>query len=484
MRPLFLTTPIYYVNAKPHLGHYATTMLADVLKKRAQQQGRPVVMLTGTDEHGEKIQQMALSQNMTEKDFTDKMSAQFQDTWKAMHLDYDIFYRTTTKKHADAVQHALSALHTKGDIVFREYEGLYCVGCERFIPESELDHGLCKDHRRAPEKRSESNYFFMMHRYQDALLNHIKEHPDWIRPAHFRDEMLSFLSQPLLDLCISRPKERLSWGIEIPFDTRFVTYVWFDALLNYLAATGWPEPNWDAALWAGSRHLIAKDIVKAHAIYWGTMLLALEIPLPEHIDVSGYWLVEGMKMSKSLGNVVEPMELETHYGPETLRFYLLKEMSYGLDATMTHEGLKNCVNAYLANGIGNLASRVMTLAQRLNSPLEAQTDETLFMHAAQTQILWDESFDELKYNRAIKAWCDLVTKCDLYVNEHKPWALVQTDEQKLRHVLGVCLVMLEKLAGMIMPVLPRASATLLYSLGRKENAFHIQMVPKLFMRCE
>lgn len=469
----YFTTPLYYVNAHPHLGHAYSTILADVLKRHYRQRGDEVVFLTGTDEHGEKIVQMAEKQGKTARALVDEISGAFRKVWDDLGLEYDIFYRTTEKSHIEAVQAGLARLKEKGEIEFREYEGLYCVGCERFLTEKELNpEGKCPDHLVVPERRKEGNYFFLMSKYQKKLIDHFEKNPRAIRPENYRNEMLSFLKQPLGDLCISRPKTRLEWGIEIPFDRNYVTYVWVDALTNYLAATGWPGDKMDREMWAGAAHLIGKDILQTHAIYWTALLMAWDVqPLPE-LHVSGWWLVGGTKMSKSLGNVIRPLEVEAQYGRETLRFHLLREMSYGLDATFTLETFVAATNAHLANGIGNLASRVLTLCQKnfkgtFDPASMNDADRAVLDRRTATFVAWNEGFEELKYQNALKAWSELVTAADLYVNDNKPWALAKDPAQaeRLGVVLGVCLNLLEALAVIVAPVLPEASAKLLAALG-------------------
>lgn len=501
----YVTTPIYYVNASPHIGHYYTTLLADVLKRHQMQRGMQVTFITGTDEHGEKIEQMAKSQNVPVQEFVDKVSGEFQSAWKQLDLDCDIFFRTTDKEHGKRVQHALQTLKDRGEIVFREYEGNYCVGCERFLTDSELNSdGVCPDHLKKPEARKESNYFFLMSKYQQQLIDHIEKNPDFIRPEHYKTETLSFLKQPLTDLCISRPKSRLTWGIELPFDSNFVTYVWFDALLFYVNALGWPD-KFDKDLWIESTQFLGKDILKTHAIYWPTMLMALKIPLSKHLQVGGYWLMSGSKMSKTLGNVVRPLEVETKFGKETLRFFLLKEMSYGNDSSFSLEGFVASVNAHLANGIGNLVSRVLTLCQKnfkgsFSEKSLTEADKKLLALRKETLEIWNTSFDDLKYHIALKSWTDLVSSVDLYVNDMKPWALAKDPSQseRLQTVLGVCLLMLEALAALMAPVLPHASGEVLKVLGFAGERypslkhitddhfdFHLKgEVPKLFLRVQ
>jgi len=480
----YVTTPLYYVNARPHLGHAYTTILADVVSRYYRQRGAQVTFLTGTDEHGEKIAQIAARQERSPQSLADEVSADFRSTWEQMNISFDRFYRTTSPSHVAAVQHALTILKEKGEIEFREYEGNYCVGCERFLTETELTpDGKCPDHLVAPEPRKEGNYFFLMSRYQKRLLDHFESNPTTIRPEQYRSEMLAFLrNEQLGDLCISRPKTRLTWGIELPFDSNFVTYVWVDALLNYLAATGWPgqgvggSERFDEALWSQARHLIGKDIVKTHAIYWTALLMALDVKPPVGLEVNGYWLVGGTKMSKSLGNVVRPLEVEEKFGRETLRFYLLREMSYGQDSTFTWENFVTATNAYLANGIGNLTSRVLTLAQKNLTPgavspalesLLTEADLRLLALRESTRLVFEQGFVELKYQNSLKAWSELVTSCDLYINEQKPWALAKDPMQadRLKIVLSVCMRVIESLAALIAPVLPEASAKIAQALG-------------------
>jgi methionyl-tRNA synthetase len=503
----YLTTPLYYVNARPHIGHFYTTMLADVIKRYRMQRGENTLLVTGTDEHGEKIEQMAKSQGQTPRELADTISNEFRKTWEKLGISFDIFYRTTADTHVAGVQHALQVLKDKGDIVFREYQGNYCVGCERFLTDSELNaEGFCPDHLKKPQPRKEANYFFLMSQFQTKLLQYLENNPKSVQPEHYRQEMLSFLKQPLGDLCISRPKERLTWGIELPFDSQFVTYVWFDALLNYIVALGWPNPNWDQERWKQVTQFIGKDILKPHAIYWLSLLFALGVPPSKEMNVGAYWLIDGTKMSKSLGNVIRPMEVEEIFGRDTLRFYLLREMSYGLDATFTLENYVNCINAHLANGIGNFVSRVYTIAKKNFAEVNydpqhlTDSDKKILSLRSKARDAWDAAFSELKYQNALKAWSELVTACDLYVNEMKPWELAKHPHQRerLQAVLAVCLNMIQALGALIAPVLPHAAEQIAQALGMNPKAFHqIEAgfqdqsrfeiraeTPKLFMRVQ
>ena len=323
MKSYFVTTPIYYVNAKPHLGHAYTTVVADALARFHRLSGEDTLFLTGTDEHGDKIVRAAEKEGKTPKEFVDGISARFQNLWAQLGIANDRFVRTTDERHIRAVQQFLQRLHDAGDIYFGEFGGHYCYGCERFYTEKELENGLCPQHQTKPEFISEKNYFFKMSKYLPWLREYIEQHPDFVRPERYRNELLGILdSGDLEDLCISRPKSRLSWGIELPFDREYVCYVWFDALLNYISALGWPEGDY-ARYWPGE-HLVAKDILKPHGIFWPAMLKAAGMPLYRRLNVHGYWLVRDTKMSKSLGNVVDPVDMCHRFGQDVFRYFLLR----------------------------------------------------------------------------------------------------------------------------------------------------------------
>lgn len=357
----YITTPIYYVNAQPHLGHAYTTIVADTYSRFKRLCGEDVRFQTGTDEHGDKIVKAAEQQNVEPKEYVDNISGMFRDTWPVLHVVPDKFIRTTDADHISVVQQILQKVYDNGDIYFDEYTGLYCQGCERYLTEKELVDGLCPDHQKPPQEIAEQNYFFKMSKYQQQLIDHIKNNPEFITPERYRNEVLAFLSEPLEDLCISRPKSRLTWGIELPFDDKFVTYVWFDALINYLTGIGYPDGEKFEKYWSVAEHLIAKDILKPHAIYWPTMLLAMGVPLYKKLHVHGYWNVDDTKMSKSIGNVVRPRELVDAFGVDTLRYFTLREMSFGLDSSFSATAIVTRQNADLANDLGNLFSRSLSM---------------------------------------------------------------------------------------------------------------------------
>jgi len=314
-KPFYITTPIYYVNARPHLGHAYTTIVADIARRFHSMRQVETFFLTGTDEHGDKIVRAAKKENLSPRKYVDKISGLFRALWPELNIEYDVFIRTTDASHVAIVEQIMQKIYDAGDIYFSEYEGLYCFGCERFYTERELVNGKCPDHETEPEPIKESNYFFRMSRYQDWLIDHIKNTPGFITPERYKNEVLSFLKEPLEDLCISRPKKRLKWGITLPFDKNYVTYVWFDALLNYISALGYPDGDLFKTFWPVAEHIVGKDILKPHGIYWPIILKAAGIPVYKQLHVHGYWNVDETKMSKSIGNVVEPLQLKNIYAP-------------------------------------------------------------------------------------------------------------------------------------------------------------------------
>ncbi|MDL2260563.1 methionine--tRNA ligase, partial [Deltaproteobacteria bacterium OttesenSCG-928-K17] len=353
----YATTPIYYVNAKPHLGHAYTTIITDSITRFYKLTGYDARFITGTDEHGDKIVQAADKNGQSPAQYADYISGLFRGTWPKLEINNSDFIRTTEERHKKAVARFLDIVHQKGDIYYGSYGGYYCFGCERFYTEKELVNGACPDHQTKPEYIAEENYFFRMSNYQDWLIDHIKKNPDFVRPERYRNEVLGLLRDPLDDLCISRPKSRLTWGIDMPFDDKFVTYVWFDALISYISSMGWPDDAGFGDWWGTAQHFIAKDILKPHAIFWPTMLKSAGLPIYKHLNVHGYWQMGQAKMGKSVGNVVDALGLADTYGVDAFRYFLARDMVFGLDSEFIEDALVGRYNADLANDLGNLWQR-------------------------------------------------------------------------------------------------------------------------------
>ena len=470
-KTFYVTTPIYYVNAEPHIGHAYTTINADFLARWKRLDGYDTFFLTGTDEHGEKIAQAAAKAGKEPQKFVDEVSAKFKRAWQTLHISYDDFIRTTEPRHKRVVQLYLQEIYDRGDIYYGEYEGLYCVGCERFLTEKELVDGKCPDHGIEPEPRREGNYFFKMEKYRAWLRDHINKHPGFIRPERYRNEVLSILSEPIGDLSISRPKSRVTWGIELPWDPEHVTYVWFDALLNYVSALGYPDGEKYKKYWPAAQHMIGKDILKTHAVFWPTMLKAGDVEIYKHLNVGGHLLADGRKMSKSLGNVINPFEWSEKYGPDAVRYYLLKETPYGLDGVVSEKGLIERYNADLANDLGNLLQRVRTmvskylggkLQKREPGPAEEEVVRTASSLAARVR----EFVDDLKFNQALEEVLQFVRLLNRYVNERAPWKI--KDEDELNRVLYTVIDGLRTVAILLEPAMPVKMAELRAALGLGE----------------
>ena len=468
MKPFYVTTPIYYVNDKPHIGHAYTTILADVLSRYYRFMGRNVFFLTGLDEHGQKVQQAAESKGVTPIEHCNKMAPRFVNLWRKLHIQYDDFIRTTEKRHSTIVQSLLQKVYDKGDIYEDSYEGLYSVSEERFITQKEADSGDFRDVRELKEK----NYFFKMSKYQSRLIKHINDNPTFIQPEHRRNEVLGFLRSPLEDLCISRPKDRLNWGIEIPFDKKYVTYVWFDALINYVSAIGYQsdEKKYNT-FWPVNFHLIGKDILTTHSVYWPTMLMSAELPLPKGIFAHGWWLSDQTKMSKSLGNVVDPIDLIDSYGVDPIRFYLMKEMVLGQDANFSMDSFIKCYNSDLANDFGNLLSRVTNLINKFyDGAIEPIFDDSIdgqdVKYAALDSMELSKNFmNDMKINEAINSIFNFVRKVNKYLEITAPWKLVKTDIKKAGKVLYTAAESIRIISLLLSPVMPNRTESVMNALG-------------------
>jgi len=475
-QPFYVTTPIYYVNGLPHIGHAYTTIAADVACRWQRTLGAPVFVLTGTDEHGQKVLQTAESRGMSPQAHVDDLVVHWRAMWDSLDIQYDRFIRTTEPGHVEVVRAVLQKLQNEGLIVKRDYEGWYHVGDEIFVTEKDVEAGKYPVDQL--QRITESNYWFLMSRFQDALIRHIDENPTFILPESRRNEVRGFLRQPLGDLCISRPKARMSWGIELPFDQDYVCYVWFDALLNYLSGIGYhPDPakawpDW-TVWWPATWQLLGKDILTTHSVYWSTMLMAAGIPLPRSLFAHGWWTsTEGEKMSKSKGNAIDIRILVEEFGPDAARYFFLREKSFGADGGFSYQGFLNRYNADLANDLGNLAHRGLSmtttwLGGTVPPALDLTALEEGLREAAGRAVRgFVSGLAELQFHSALESLWELVRAGNKYVDTAAPWALNAKGETArlgtvLRQVLEISLLV----GAMLDAFMPRKSEELLSRFG-------------------
>ncbi len=481
-KAFFITTPVYYVNASPHVGHSYTQIICDCISRYKRLRGREVFFLTGTDEHGQKVQRSAEEAGKETQSFIDDVVVKFKDLWKRLGISYDDFVRTTQSRHIETVQSALNILYEKGDIYEGIYAGFYCTPCETFWQKTQLEGGVsCPDCKRPTEYIEEKSYFFKLSKYQSWLLGYINSHPDFIKPDFRKNEILGFLAQPLNDLCISRPQKRLSWGIEIPFSREHVVYVWVDALLNYISAPGFTSDKQKfKQIWPADIHVMAKDIIRFHAVYWPILLHAMgfgEQELPKCVFAHGWWVTSGEKMSKSKGNIVDPNVYIEKYGADSLRYFLLREITLGLDGNFSESSFIDRYNGDLANDLGNLLNRTLTMVHKyfngkIVSPLVlSDKDNTLMEKRSQTIEAFKAYMDELNINKALLEIWALINAANKHIEDSAPWKIAKEgNTEKLSGFLLTLLRTIETVAVLIFPFMPHTSKQMAAQLNIKQGA--------------
>lgn len=471
-KPFYISTPIYYPSDRLHIGHAYTTTIADAAARYKRLNGCDVLFLTGSDEHGQKIQRKAAEQNVTPIAYVDKIVDSFKQLWEKLNISNDDFIRTTEQRHHEVVQAIFQKIYDKGDIYKAAYEGWYCTPCETFWIERQVVDGKCPDCGRPVEMVQEESYFFRMSKYQDRLLAYIESNPDFIQPVTRRNEMINFIKGGLEDLCVSRTT--FDWGIPVPFDTKHVVYVWFDALTNYITAAGYLDDREKfAKFWPADIHLVGKEIVRFHSIIWPIILMALDLELPSQVYGHGWLIMEGDKMSKSKGNVIDPVALIEEFGPDAIRYFLLREITLGLDGNFSREALINRINADLANDLGNLLHRTLNMIGRFNEGRikpagdVEEVDRALENLVQSTVNQYEKLMDGMDINAAIKIVWTLISRTNKYIDETAPWALAKDEAKRgrLNTVLYNLAETLRIVGVLIYPFMPVTGPKIWAQLG-------------------